>query len=311
MAKKETWYPTLEKTVWVLSQLHDFVKPAIFEDIAQEAVSLCRHSLVAAAELIRVQGAPMSSLDGSLFLVRHLLILKEVTNNLDLAHRDLEDLGGRSDTFTLMFSKTTSLLPNALFASLGMPKTDESISETKHSVDHDLREACEAVIAQCTDPICDPLRQWVVQLQDFAASTRKPQVAPSASRSPSQQDSASPPLTSAGLSSSAPPSLAAQPWAQKAALEALSSDFRAACAGELRTRILRLRLYLEDERTAGVLAGHVRARILEAHGTWRDAVWGVLSGEPRNAVTTSAEAREIVEEACREGETTLELENGK
>lgn len=24
--KKETWFPTLEKTVWVLSQLHDFVK---------------------------------------------------------------------------------------------------------------------------------------------------------------------------------------------------------------------------------------------------------------------------------------------
>jgi conserved oligomeric Golgi complex subunit 3 len=24
--KKDTWYPTLQKTVWVLSQLHDFVK---------------------------------------------------------------------------------------------------------------------------------------------------------------------------------------------------------------------------------------------------------------------------------------------
>lgn len=24
--RQETWYPTLRKTVWVLSQLHDFVK---------------------------------------------------------------------------------------------------------------------------------------------------------------------------------------------------------------------------------------------------------------------------------------------
>lgn len=24
--KRETWYPTLKTTVWVLSQLHDFVK---------------------------------------------------------------------------------------------------------------------------------------------------------------------------------------------------------------------------------------------------------------------------------------------
>ncbi|KAG6892955.1 hypothetical protein C0993_002432, partial [Termitomyces sp. T159_Od127] len=53
--KQNTWYPTLRKTVWVLSQLHDFVKPAIFEDIAQEATSLCRLSLVAAADMIRVK----------------------------------------------------------------------------------------------------------------------------------------------------------------------------------------------------------------------------------------------------------------
>lgn len=27
--KKETWYPTLQKTVWVLSQLHDYVKVCV------------------------------------------------------------------------------------------------------------------------------------------------------------------------------------------------------------------------------------------------------------------------------------------
>ena len=28
--KQETWYPTLQKTLWVLSQLHDFVKVCAF-----------------------------------------------------------------------------------------------------------------------------------------------------------------------------------------------------------------------------------------------------------------------------------------
>jgi len=28
--KQETWYPTLQKTLWVLSQLHDFVKVRAF-----------------------------------------------------------------------------------------------------------------------------------------------------------------------------------------------------------------------------------------------------------------------------------------
>ncbi|TFK22225.1 hypothetical protein FA15DRAFT_706562 [Coprinopsis marcescibilis] len=41
---QETWYPTVRKMVWILSQVHDFVKPPIFEDIAQEAALLCRRS---------------------------------------------------------------------------------------------------------------------------------------------------------------------------------------------------------------------------------------------------------------------------
>jgi hypothetical protein len=36
-------------------------------------------------------GSSSSPLDGELFLVRHLLILKEITHNLDLAQRDGED----------------------------------------------------------------------------------------------------------------------------------------------------------------------------------------------------------------------------
>jgi hypothetical protein len=36
------------------------------------------------------------------------------------------------DTLASMLSKTTSLLPDALFATLGMPRTDESIKEAKH-----------------------------------------------------------------------------------------------------------------------------------------------------------------------------------
>jgi len=75
-------------------------QPAIFEDIAQEAINICRQSLISAADMIKgvkanviSQGpgsphATSETLDGELFLVRHLLILKEVTQNLDLVSRD-------------------------------------------------------------------------------------------------------------------------------------------------------------------------------------------------------------------------------
>jgi hypothetical protein len=65
-------------------------QPVIFEDIAQEAISLCRITLVTASENIARKKPPSSTLDGSLFLVRHLLILKEVTQNLDLASKEGE-----------------------------------------------------------------------------------------------------------------------------------------------------------------------------------------------------------------------------
>jgi hypothetical protein len=68
--------------------VHSVVKPAIFEDIAQEAINLCRLALVAASENIARTRPPSSVLDGHLFLVRHLLILKEMTNNLDFIPKD-------------------------------------------------------------------------------------------------------------------------------------------------------------------------------------------------------------------------------
>lgn len=107
------------------AQVFFFPQPAIFEDIAQEAVNLCRQSLVSASELIKgIKVAPLSApgastnsgskkLDGGLFLVRHLLILKEMTQNLDFVNRDSTnravDLSAVTGKPTL-FIATVSLL---------------------------------------------------------------------------------------------------------------------------------------------------------------------------------------------------------
>ncbi|PPQ97816.1 hypothetical protein CVT26_012916, partial [Gymnopilus dilepis] len=168
---QDTWYPTLHKTVWVLGQLKDFIQPAIFEDIAQEALTYCRLSLISTSELIAARGAstnPNSTaapsttqfarLDAALFLVRRLLILKEVWASLaeeeealggarlvekerktGLKSPRVLEMGGSlmggvvspggvgpaagrgvTETLTNMLSKTTSLLPEGLFTLLGV-----------------------------------------------------------------------------------------------------------------------------------------------------------------------------------------------
>lgn len=38
--KQDTWFPTLQKTVWVLSQLHDFVK------VRQRSSPIVAHRLI-------------------------------------------------------------------------------------------------------------------------------------------------------------------------------------------------------------------------------------------------------------------------
>lgn len=63
-----------------------FRQPAIFEDIAQEAISLCRQSLQAAADQISTK---QSKADGGLFVVRHLLILKEMLGSVEMVGNEM------------------------------------------------------------------------------------------------------------------------------------------------------------------------------------------------------------------------------
>lgn len=101
---QSTWYPTLKRTVYVLSKLNTYVnvsqaklrmgswhaevisrQTAIFEDFAGEAVTLCRQSLSTAAIQVGSR-APGGRSDGQLFLIRHLLLLKEMVRSVDLVH---------------------------------------------------------------------------------------------------------------------------------------------------------------------------------------------------------------------------------
>ena len=97
---------------------------------------MCRASLLNAADALGAK----SAIDGQLFLVRHLLILRDIARNVDLAQKDEPRAVGSdaysmtgeyilayanhpmvliiTDTLSSMLSRTSTLLPGALFTSL-------------------------------------------------------------------------------------------------------------------------------------------------------------------------------------------------
>ncbi|KAM5533738.1 hypothetical protein V8D89_012611 [Ganoderma adspersum] len=273
--KQETWYPTLQKTVWVLSQLKDFVKPAIFDDLAQEAINYCKQTLVSAAETLKSKNPPSSVFDGQLFLARHLLILKEMTQNLDLVHRSVDrriDLSGVNETLASMLGRTTSLLPNALLTSLGMPR-DEDLTDVRHGIDQELKQACEAVIQSGVDAVSSSVRAWVDRVRATFALDNDP-------TNPSGQPGL-PRLESATESS----------WAGVDAIRSFIGRMQSDLERDIHRVSINLRLYIEDERTVDVLLKHVQDRVVDDCMDFSDLVSKLHNGTMRSKAPTAEYVR--------------------
>ena len=97
-----------------------------------------------------------------------------------------------------------------------------------------------------------------------------------------------------------PTPLAAQEWSNQSAAEALDTQFRIACESVLRMNVVRLRLYLEDNRTVGVLVQHVQEKIMEEYEVFRDIVGGMYAGALREVVLSRIGLKKILLEVCGE-----------
>ena len=142
------WYPTVRRTLICLSKLYRCTNRSVFESLAQECLSACIDSLKSAAMSI-CEGS--SLIDSQLFLIKHLLILREqiapfdVTFSVSEVSLDFSNLKSAASGLLTNKSKILALNSNNAileFLLSGAPHLTTKVLDSKRDVDINLKEVC-------------------------------------------------------------------------------------------------------------------------------------------------------------------------
>ena len=221
---------------------------------------MCRQSLSIASE--RLATAPKASrLDAQLFVIRHLLILKEMVRSIDLVSvQQGVDLSSMTDLLTSVLRNTGSLFnPNSLFqlASNGIPVFTETMRDAKRELDQSLKTACEDFMAQSSLLVTSAIRAYLTRCQAYLSSK-----------------------TDASKSVDGT-SLAEQSWATPDIVKGLHNAFlaeeqsgsdTASLTSSMQDVLAKMRLYLDEEQTVAVLLPPVQSEIVDHYTTFYNLV---------------------------------------
>ncbi|KAJ4708719.1 Conserved oligomeric Golgi complex, subunit 3 [Melia azedarach] len=245
-----TWYPPLEKTVSCLSKLYQCLESAVFTGLAQEAVEVCSESIQKASKLIAKRSTPM---DGQLFLIKHLLILREQIAPFDIefsvTHKELDFshllehlrriLRGQASLFD--WSRSTSL------ARTLSPRVLESQIDAKKELEKSLKATCEEFIMSVTKLVVDPMLSFVTKVTAVKVA-----------------------LSTDNQNQKVFDSLMAKPLKDQAfatpdKVAELVQKVNAAIQNELPPVMAKMKLYLQNPSTRTILFKPVKTNIVEAH----------------------------------------------
>ncbi|XP_059437316.1 conserved oligomeric Golgi complex subunit 3-like isoform X1 [Corylus avellana] len=245
----KTWYPPLEKTLSCLSKLYRRLEAAVFTGLAQEAVEVCSISIQKASKLIVKRSSPM---DGQLFLIKYLLILREQIAPFDIefsvTHKELDFshllehlrriLRGQASLFD--WSRSTSL------ARTLSPRVLESQIDAKKELEKSLKATCEEFIMSVTKLVVDPMLSFVTKVTavKFALS--------SGNQNQKLESVMAKPLKD-------------QAFATPDKVAELVQKVSAAIQQELPPVMAKMKLYLQNPSTRTILFKPIKTNIVEAH----------------------------------------------
>ena len=235
------WYPPLERTLTCLAKLYRCVDVKTFSGLAHEAVSMCADNIAGAARSVALKS---SAVDGQLFLIKHLIILREQIAPFDadfaVSIKDLDFTHMRGHMRRMLSGEMSffSLTPNNAFyqlASEGRPRVIESKIDSKKELEKQLSAACEAYIMTITKQLVDPMLSFITKVTAFRVSA--------ASQGKSLKDAA---------------------FASEDKICAVISQVRIALAESLPKVAFTTKLYLNAQGTRDALLKPIKSNVAEA-----------------------------------------------
>ncbi|CAG0917309.1 unnamed protein product [Notodromas monacha] len=163
------WYPVVKRTLVCLSKLHRSLDKTSFQGLSQEALSACVAALVNAAERIPKLNAAHSYMDADLFLIKHLLILREQIHpfNSEFIIKEMAmDFSKMKDAAKRLLTKRHLLrfgAPSAILELLleGVPDVIELVLDSKKDIDMQLKCSCADLIFHTVSTVTKPLNAFV------------------------------------------------------------------------------------------------------------------------------------------------------
>ena len=187
------WYPTLRKAIWLLSRIYRLVnvsrrlqpkiptntisnisQSTVFDDLAHNIVHQTTLSLRNASNLVS-QRVPNSSVDGQLFLIKHLLILKQqiVAFDIEYVTPDISfDFSGVTNTFWELRERGGLFDPRNLWKIMGgglLPKVVENMLDAKVELDGSLRTVINDLTSEFASRMTKPVDASATAKRDFDA----------------------------------------------------------------------------------------------------------------------------------------------
>ncbi|KJH47410.1 nuclear transport factor 2 domain protein [Dictyocaulus viviparus] len=177
------WYPTVRRTIMCLAKLYRCLDVAVFQSIARDLLTMCCDSLEAAASHISASPSKRTGhskkLDGELFFVKHLLILREQTTPYRQAlHRADANLPTRDCSIDFAKMKNSlfddksrwfEISSNNAFLELlfSVPiLVSEQSGDIRRVIDTKLRKCCNQLIDTSADIVVGTLLKWVDVAED-------------------------------------------------------------------------------------------------------------------------------------------------